>query len=500
MALFKTSKKAKEILEQFRRTGIRPNLWARAALAYSLSLEAAADDEQYDSEGAEFQEDTFYGKDKDILLALLRQRVGYNPKSDEIGRLVKLNVERGLRHLENLFLRLNKRGDEFIFQLLDQCSQELKTESTIKPSEIDLLYPGGEIYAAPIRLGRSLKGNNEIVSFVINASGNAPHIAIMGRNGTGKTRTALSLLSTLKDTYPFHLPYLIFDYAKGDIADNESFARKVNASVIRLPDDVIPIAPLELDTRDPYAVQLAARRFRDTICSVVNLGTIQKERCLNLITQLYDVQFEGTPSLQDLVELAEHEYSYNDWKKEDSLLACLREFASFPLFRGGVSKEDMLFRQTHIIDVHPLPEDLRKLSVFLLLDRLYSQIMKLPDSPLDKDGSRQLRLVIVIDEAHHYLPCRQPTLEKIIREVRSKGVSVWLLSQSPDDFDQRQYNFAREMGLAIVFSCYLEKPRMLEALLGGRIDPKRILHLGTGVALTRLPEHEHPLEIQAWEA
>lgn len=48
--------------------------------------------------------------------------------------------------------------------------------------------------------------------------------------------------------------------------------------------------------------------------------------------------------------------------------------------------------------------------------------MGLPDAPLDKQNNRQLRLIIVIDEAHHYLPCKQQTLENMVREVRSKGV------------------------------------------------------------------------------
>jgi DNA sulfur modification protein DndE len=157
------------------------------------------------------------------------------------------------------------------------------------------------------------------------------------------------------------------------------------------------------------------------------------------------------------------------------------------------------FDAAHVVDVHRLPEDLRKLTVFLMLDRLYTDIMALPDAPLDTDGNRQMRLIIVIDEAHHYLPCKQPTLEKMVREVRSKGVGMWLLSQSPDDFDQPKYNFAREMGLSIVFSCVLEKPKMLEAVLGGRVDPKRLSQLGAGVALTRIPGSEAPMEIQAWE-
>ncbi len=124
--------------------------------------------------------------------------------------------------------------------------------------------------------------------------------------------------------------------------------------------------------------------------------------------------------------------------------------------------------------------------------------MPLDEAPLDKEGNRQLRLIIVIDEAHNFLPCKQPTLEKMVREVASRGVAIWLLSQSPDDFDQANYNFAREMGLAIVFSCVLEKPKMLEALLGGHINPQQLSQLPAGVAITRLPGAEKVVELRIW--
>ncbi len=170
------------------------------------------------------------------------------------------------------------------------------------------------------------------------------------------------------------------------------------------------------------------------------------------------------------------------------------------MFRpAGEVPEHHVLDASHVIDIHRLPEDLRKLAVFLMFDRLYADIMALPDAPLDADANRLMRLIIVIDEAHHYLPCKQPTLEKMVREVRSKGVAIWLLSQSPDDFDQPRYNFAREIGLAIVFSCVLEKPKMLEAVLGGKVNPKRLSQLPPGVALTRVPGSKAPVEVQAWQ-
>ena len=41
---------------------------------------------------------------------------------------------------------------------------------------------------------------------------------------------------------------------------------------------------------------------------------------------------------------------------------------------------------------------------------------------------------------------------------------------------------------------------MLEAVLGGAIDPKRLSQLPAGVALTRLPAAEQPVEAQLWRA
>ncbi len=498
MALFKTSMKARETMEDFRRkTGIKPNLWARAALGYSLSLEAESETGPYDSEGTEFQEPVFFGDDAAVLRALLRQRLGRSIKSDEIGNIIKLHVERGLRHFKREFDRLNKRGDELLLHMIEQCSSQSKMSSDffkeILPPSVDV-----ESFLVNIELGTDAK-SKKVLTHRLNGPGSAPHIAIMGRNGTGKTRTALTFLSKIVSSVPYTVPFLIFDYAKGDIAANKEFVDETQATVVSLPKNPIPLAPLSLPYRDEHAVHLAARRFRDTIRSVVRLGPIQSERCLQIITEAYNSLDGGTPDLKDLTNIAEQRYREEGWS-EDSLLACLREFTAFPLFRTAAEGAGHdFFRVTHVIDIHRLPEDLRKLAAFLVLDRLYSEIMSLPDAPLDEEGNRQLRLIIVIDEAHHYLPCKQPTLENIVREVRSKGVAVMLLSQSPDDFDQGRYNFAREMGLAIVFSCVLEKPKMLEAVIGGKINPRHLSQLAPGVALTRISSTDEPLEVQTWK-
>jgi len=70
-------------------------------------------------------------------------------------------------------------------------------------------------------------------------------------------------------------------------------------------------------------------------------------------------------------------------------------------------------------------------------------------------------------------------------------------AQSPDDFDQPKYNFAKEMGLVLVFSCFVQRPKMLEALLGN-IDPQLMSQLQPGIAKTRLQNSSRPVDIRTW--
>lgn len=500
MERFRTTRETKDVLERLSRaTGVRRNYWSRAALGLSLSLEGElSDTETLDSEGMEHSRQMIFGEDEATLLALIRQRHQNNSDDATLAKLVKLHVERGTRLIQKEFERLNRRGDELLLQLLQRCGA---------PSTAGAVF-GIDVPAPPMTSSfrvNAVLGEDALsgkpVTHTLNRPGSAPHVAVMGRTRSGKTRTALTLLAQMAKTIDYQIPCLVFDYAKGDIAANREFVAAVQANVISLPTDLIPIAPLALLHTDEHAVNTAAHRFRSTLCAVVRgLGPKQKNRCLDIIRDAYQHAAGGTPDMSDVLAVAAHLYADNAWA-DDSLIACLREFTDVPIFRTAASgiRHDLL-RSSHVIDVHNLPEDLRKLTVFLVLDRLYAELSSMADAPMDSEGNRQLRLNLVIDEAHHYLLCKQPTLENMVRELASKGVAIWLLSQSPDDFDQPSYNFAREMGLVMVFSCVVERPKMLEALLGGKINPQRLSQLGAGVALTRLPGPDsRPIEVRAWK-
>jgi DNA sulfur modification protein DndE len=527
MALFKTSLEAKNCFEALRRsTGMRPNFWARVALCYSLSLPNAPDDSEWDSGGQEFPREVFFGKDEPVLLALIRQRhCTHLHEESELSRLAKLHVERGVRFLASEYERMNRRGDEFVLSVL----RLLETPTTVpRPGGAPAPVLNGANFELAVSVGTDLK-TGEPITYSLNAPGHSPHIAVMGRTRSGKTRTGLALLSTLSAQSRQGLTCLVFDYAKGDIASNQDFVRHMEANVIRVPDAVIPHVPLGLESDDEKNIKLKARRFVDTVKAVVRIGPKQSDACLKIVKEAYsrasggelgafagleDVhstedakggqeyyrsQRKPGVDLRDILGVAEEFYAAQGLKP-DSLLAALREFCEFPLFAPvGRTIRDGLFDRNHVIDLSRVPDSLRKLAVFLALDSVYARIMNEPDSPLDERGFRRMKLLIVIDEAHNYLECRQPTLEKLIRESGSKGVGIVLLSQSPDDFDQPKYNFAREMGLTVVFSCVVERPRMLEALLGGDVDPQKLSQLPAGIALTRIPGSPRPAEVRIWK-
>ncbi len=73
---------------------------------------------------------------------------------------------------------------------------------------------------------------------------------------------------------------------------------------------------------------------------------------------------------------------------------------------------------------------------------------------------------------------------------------MWLMSQSPDDFDAEEDNFLENIGLAVSFRTNAVKPKALRTILGSDVD---LAALPSGVAATRLPGRPTFVRVQAWE-
>jgi DNA helicase HerA-like ATPase len=154
------------------------------------------------------------------------------------------------------------------------------------------------------------------------------------------------------------------------------------------------------------------------------------------------------------------------------------------------------FGQSWVIDVHEATETAQRLVVFLMLDALYVYMKSLDDAPMDRQNHRALRLVLVVDEARRVLSYGQLSLISLVRDSRSKGASVFLISQSPDDFDTAEEGFLSQIGLTACFRSNTTSSKVLKACLGQAVD---LAGLPDGVAVTWLPGQPSVTRIKAWE-
>ena len=78
--------------------------------------------------------------------------------------------------------------------------------------------------------------------------------------------------------------------------------------------------------------------------------------------------------------------------------------------------------------------------------------MNMESTPVEK-GIRGMRYVLLIDEAHVIFKEKkyQDILEKMLREIRSKGVSIIMLSQGIDEFNQSSFDFSSMCEISFLF-------------------------------------------------
>lgn len=172
------------------------------------------------------------------------------------------------------------------------------------------------------------------------------------------------------------------------------------------------------------------------------------------------------PDFQDILAIADRMYE-DQGKSADSLIEILRDLSTFNLFwkhGDGTAPLERLTNRTLLIDLHAMPV-LKELVAYLVIERLYKEMTVLPDSPVE-NSRRTIRAILVIDEAHNYLNQKNLFLERIIREGRSKGVVVFFASQSPNDYQQKFFNFQELLEFAYLFQCDGVSASAIQDILG----------------------------------
>lgn len=377
-----------------------------------------------------------------LFRALIVQRHNRALTDDEFLHLLKAHVDHGFQLIKNDTNGF-KSEDDYVDYLVELTRAGLEQRNLEAAPIIETTPAFGGLLN--LQIGWNAE-NNQPVQVEFNRQTNN-YLAVTGKPGSGKTQFVKDLLAQIRLQSEFKVNFVFFDYAKGDVADDADFVDATQAEVIRLPEESLPVNPFaRVNVNSETSVKVAAQEFADLIRDVEKrLGTVQAQLLYDAILRGFETMRGENPPFPDfeiIRQEIEYDYTVNK-RKLDTLTEVTRQLTDFKIFanRDNPNLWQNLTDKTVIIDLHGLTV-LRELTVCLVLTSIYRELMAMPDSNVS-DGVREMRTIIVIDEAHHFLKDkkRNAILERLIREIRSKGASVFLMSQSPDDYDQDNFDF-----------------------------------------------------------
>ena len=445
-----TSSEADEVLSALRfETKLEKATLARIAFTLSLVKDGSEVKQSTNFSGAEIKRPTFVAEDEVFLRTLIAYVYGKRDFSEEEfysnRSIIKNHIDRGATLLAQIFQETGHSGESLIQRLSDEIEFAGRHEQL-----------GGELN---IFIGRTLLQRIDLVMELNNTNKHAnSHMAIMGKPGVGKTQFLLKILTDIRIQSNYQTNFIYFDY-KGDVVENTRFLELTKAQPFRLlqGSQSLPINPFILPAYDEQTINVSAREKAESFASINSkLGVVQKGALTEAIRAAYAKRSDSDlpyPDFPDILEIASSSYEEAN-KKDDSLIEVLRDLSEFDLFWSHGSEGipiDRVSNRTMLIDIHAMPV-LKEIVAYLVIERLYKEMAMLPDSPV-VEGRRTIRTILVIDEAHNYLSQKNIFLQRIIREGRSKGIVVFFASQSPNDYQQKFFNFQELLEFAYIFQC-----------------------------------------------
>ena len=486
-ANFRTDAESDDLNNDFMRwLGMRKR-YLPARLAISRSLAMPSPPEPLPGgfgPGKTIKGDTLFGTGTSLStwLALIVERSELSDLSTkELVDLVGAHWRRGLKHLAHEWEQSDKNYPQFIRRLMDVAELPETGETSISlPNQIAGI---GQVFShgrIDIPIGEIAEDVNtaEKVTWNLNGKGGSPHCAIMGGVGSGKTRTAVSMLRAIREHSP--VPLLAFDF-KGDLDSKDYKVDELfEAQVLEPPRMPIPLDVLHIDSQEEVDIAEAASRFRESFGRLKGsrLGAKQHSAIHEAATRALRlaIRNERACELEHIRTTLTNVYKEKEMAL-DGATSTIQEICRFPLFQPE-NKPSSFFQKSWIVKLpSKVSEDNRTIVVNLLLDALNQYLNSLPDAANSQDGARGLRILCMVDEAHQILGTKLPSLSSLIRMSRSKGGAIMLISQSPDDFSGEDDEFLSEMGLVGAFATNAAPKN------AGRI-------LGKGTNLSSLQEGE----------
>jgi DNA sulfur modification protein DndE len=452
---------------------------ARLAIARSLSI-TTAPTPLSSSDGKSIKGDTLFGTGPD-LAAWVSLFVEYGGVTSvkELQAAVGAHWKRGTVLIAQALEAAGEDESAFWKALAEGAGLPLEASSSVG---IGGLVDNVEGIDARVELhiGKDIDSGNPI-AWRLNGPGGAPHIAIMGAPGKGKTRTAVEFLTQIRAVA--RVPLLAFDL-KGDLAKDYSLDKKFAAEVLSPPSVPVPLDVFSIgSSASQDDIRMAATSFRDAFVSMKSgaTGAKQADAIREAVERALTagILAKRTTSLLDVRDALKRVYQSRGMN-EDGATARMNELAGYELFQPKLSPGEF-FSRSWIVSTPPqIPDTLRDVTVNLLLSALDRWLNSLDDSKII-DGDRALRHIVLLDEAHLVFERKLAALDRLVRLSRSKGGCVMLLSQKPDDFADAKDEFLSNMGLVMAFGTNAaDNP--IRRVFGRKID---LAGLPTGTAIVR---------------
>jgi hypothetical protein len=481
---------------------------ARLAVARSLSTPEKAPGGKL-PEGVEMgnaiEGTHLFGDDADVWACLISASVA-GPVSDSatFRALVEYHWDRGAALLKEDYDESGQSDVEFVVRLAGMApnGSGRKWTPTTEP-----VQAGGPLSTGFGAVSVEF-GTETPVSFTLNSPGTSPHLAIMGRTRSGKSRTGLDIASSI--VAQTDIPLILID-PKGEFVKNGELLNKKEwggqclsrffpgIRPLDVPLGTIPLdflwrsssftshdlAQLAISFKDSF--QKCIRSKGDVVLDILREAVLELLRTQRMPISLDDV-------LRKFNEMAEYA-----GKAAGGIGAKLGEINSLGMIKP-VSAPAEFFSQRWVISFGSCSSEPKKLAIFLLLDALNSYLLSLPDSDVDSGGNRAIRHLLVVDEARETLSYRHGALSSLIRKSASKGGITVLLSQGPDDFDQEEDDFLEQMGTVGVFVLSSSSVKSLTGAFGKkmRVEDFADKNLPTGVAMVKFPG-QPPKKVVAWK-
>jgi len=287
----------------------------------------------------------------------------------------------------------------------------------------------------------------------------------------------LKLLTQLRELTG--VPVLLIDAGKDELAERPDLASALGATVLKIPSQAIPLDIFEGSTYSDESARDVTISFRESLDKSLAKGLTdnQKMRVLDALKPLFSRRKNITMS--DIKKAIESYYEDNKIRP-DRVVTIPTELCQYKLFEPTLSPKEF-FSQSWILTFGNAPTESRRLTMFLLFDALHRYLQTLPESPMDENNHRAVRMAVAVDEARPLLDAKHDGLSKMVRLHRSHGLTVFMASQSPDDYAGQSDDYMEQIGLPVCFKTNATSTAVLNNMFKAKPN---FASLESGICLT----------------